>query len=164
MRAWIGLGGNREDSAALIERALERLAAEPGITVARRSSTYRSPPWGILDQPDFVNAVAVLETSLAARDVLAALLAVERSLGRTRGPERWGPRCIDLDLLAYEDVVLHEDGLDLPHPRMHERAFVLVPLLELDPAFVIPGRGAAVDCLGRLDRQDVAAVEPLTTD
>ena len=162
MRAWIGLGGNREDSGSLLLEALARLADAPGVDVLRRSAIYRSPPWGVEDQPDFVNAVAELETALEPADLLRKLLAVERGLGRLRAEtSRWGPRCIDLDLLTYGALRLQAAELELPHPRMHLRAFVLVPLLELDPAFVIPGRGRAVDCLRDIDADEVAAVAPL---
>jgi 2-amino-4-hydroxy-6-hydroxymethyldihydropteridine diphosphokinase len=162
MRAWIGLGGNREDSAALLGEALARLAAAPGVALLRCSAIYRSPPWGVRDQPAFVNAVAELETGLAPADLLRQLLAVESGLGRVRAEtSRWGPRCIDLDLLTYGSLIVQSEELELPHPRMHLRAFVLVPLLELDPAFVIPGRGRAADWLRHIDADEVAAVEPL---
>jgi 2-amino-4-hydroxy-6-hydroxymethyldihydropteridine diphosphokinase len=162
VRAWIGLGGNREDSRAVLGEALARLAAVPGVALLRRSANYRSPPWGVRDQPDFVNAVAELETVLEPADLLRHLLRVEQGLGRVREEtSRWGPRCIDLDLLTYGSLRLQSAGLELPHPRMHLRAFVLVPLLELDPAFVIPGRGRAADCLRDIDADEVAAVQPL---
>ena len=162
VRAWIGLGGNREDSTALLGEALARIAAVPGIEVLRRSANYRSPPWGIRDQPDFVNAAAELETALEPDALLHQLLEIERSLGRVRSETgRWGPRCIDLDLLTYGDMRLQSDELELPHPCMHLRAFVLVPVLELEPGFVIPGRGPAADCLQNIDADEVAAVAPL---
>lgn len=162
VRAWIGLGGNRDDSPVLLREALTRLAAVPGVELLRRSAVYRSPPWGVVDQPDFVNAVAELETTLGPRDLLRLLLAVESGLGRDRaGESRWGPRCIDLDLLTYGDVRLRSEELELPHPRMHLRAFVLVPLLELEPGFRIPGRGSAAECLRNIDADEAAAVAPL---
>lgn len=162
VRAWIGLGGNREDSRSLLTEALARLSTTPDVDVLRRSVIYRSPAWGVEDQPDFVNAVAELETTLEPRDLLRLLLAVEAGLGRDRSRElRWGPRCIDLDLLTYGDMRLQSDELELPHPRMHLRAFVLVPLLQLEPGFRIPGRGAAADCLQDIDADEAAAVVPL---
>jgi 2-amino-4-hydroxy-6-hydroxymethyldihydropteridine diphosphokinase len=97
---------------------------------------------------------------LPAPELLQLLLRIESELGRRRSGERWGPRCIDLDLLTYDDLECRSDALELPHPRMHLRAFVLVPLLELEPGFVIPGRGPAADCLGRIDTAEVAAVKP----
>jgi 2-amino-4-hydroxy-6-hydroxymethyldihydropteridine diphosphokinase len=162
VRAWIGLGGNREDSGALLVEALARLAAVPGVALLRRSAPYRSPPWGRHDQPDFINAVAELETALRPPALLGQLLEIERGLGRQRvETTRWGPRCIDLDLLTYGALSVQSEELELPHPRMHLRAFVLVPLLELEPGFVIPGRGPAADCLRALDADEVAAVAPL---
>jgi 2-amino-4-hydroxy-6-hydroxymethyldihydropteridine diphosphokinase len=161
MRAWIGLGGNRDDSADLLSTALVRLAAEPGLALLQRSRLYRSPPWGVTDQPWFVNAVAEFETDLEPRHLHARLTATERNLGREPQIQRWGPRCIDLDLLTYEDLRLRSDELVLPHPRMHLRTFVLVPLLELEPGFVIPGIGSAAACLQEIDPREMAGVEPL---
>jgi len=162
VKAWIGLGGNREDSAALLARALSQLEGMPEIRLLRQSRCYRSPPWGLTGQPDFVNAVAELETALAPTALLHLLLNLERELGRERSGERWGPRCIDLDLLTYEGVMLQSDELVLPHPRMHLRAFVLVPLLEVEPDFDIPGLGPAAHWLQRLDPLEAAGVAPLT--
>jgi 2-amino-4-hydroxy-6-hydroxymethyldihydropteridine diphosphokinase len=164
MKAWIGLGGNREDSAALLVEALARIAATPGTSVLRRSRCYRSPPWGKADQADFVNAVAELETGLEPLHLLRLLLAVESQLGRQRDEIRWGPRCIDLDLLTYEGVRLHSTELVLPHPQMQLRAFVLVPLLEVEPGFVVPGVGPAADCLADIDASEVAAILPLPSN
>lgn len=161
MRAWIGLGGNRDDSAELLEAALERLAGEPGLELLRRSLLYRSPPWGYTDQPEFVNAAAEFESDLPPAQLLARLSATERALGREPEIRRWGPRCIDLDLLTYGELRLHSDELVLPHPRMHLRAFVLVPLLELDSGFSIPGIGPAAACLRAIDPRERAAVRPL---
>ena len=160
-RAWIGLGGNRKDSASLLEAALARLAATPRLTLLRHSRLYRSPPWGYLDQPDFVNSVAEFETELSPLELLTELQAAEGHLGREPKIRRWGPRSIDLDLLTYEDLLMRSDELELPHPRMHLRAFVLVPLLELEPHFVIPGIGPAADCLDMIDSGDTAAVAAL---
>ena len=164
MQAWIGLGGNREDSGELLTQSLALLAAAPGISVVRSSRQFRSPAWGVTEQPDFVNAVAELATELEALTLLEQLLAIERRLGRDRNGERWGPRCIDLDLLTYEELRMQSATLTLPHPLMHLRAFVLVPLLELEPGFVIPGVGPAVDCLQDIDPQEYATVQPLPTD
>jgi len=160
MRAWVGLGGNREDSAMLLNEALDRLATVPGVAVRRRSRMYRSPPWGEPDQPDFINAVAEVETDLSPLPLLRMLQAIEDTLGRVRSGARWGPRCIDLDLLAYDELRLQTDELVLPHPWMHLRAFVLVPLLELEPDFVIPGVGPAAECLRSVDRAERTAVVP----
>jgi len=160
MRAWIGLGGNRADSGDLVERALSRLDSAPGVRVLRRSGQYRSAPWGMSGQADFVNAVAELETSLPPDTLLRRMLAIEDELGRVRTGPRWGPRCIDLDLLTYGTMDLQSDELVLPHPRMALRAFVLVPLLELEPDFVIPGVGPAAACLQGIDPAETATVVP----
>ena len=160
MSAWVGIGGNREDSALLLNEALDRMAAASGVTLRRRSRMYRSPPWGEPDQPYFVNAVAEVETDLRPQPLLRMLLSIESALGRVRSGARWGPRCIDLDLLTYDELRLQTDELVVPHPRMHLRAFVLVPLLELQPDFVIPGVGPAADCLRSVDPSEKAAVVP----
>jgi 2-amino-4-hydroxy-6-hydroxymethyldihydropteridine diphosphokinase len=160
-RAWVGLGGNREDSASLLRSALLQLDTPPRLKLLRRSRLYRSPPWGFTDQPDFVNAVAEFGTSLTPLELLDRLRATEVRLGREPQTRRWGPRCIDLDLLTYEQVTRKSDDLVLPHPRMHLRAFVLVPLLELEPDFAIPGIGPAKDCLQSIDARETAAVKAL---
>jgi 2-amino-4-hydroxy-6-hydroxymethyldihydropteridine diphosphokinase len=159
MNAWIGLGGNFADSGLLIGAALARLDEHEKIDVLRQSGVYRSPPWGVVDQADFFNAVAELDTALPPGELLAALLAIENGLGRDRSTPRWGPRCIDIDLLTCQDLVLQSKYLELPHPRMHLRAFVLKPILELEPGFEIPGIGKAQQALDRLDRRDVDAVQ-----
>lgn len=148
--AWIGLGSNLDDPAAQVRSALTALDALPGTRVQGCSSLYRSAPWGYAEQPDFVNAVARLTTELAARELLDELLAVERRYGRVRA-EVNGPRVLDLDLLLYDDASIDEPGLVVPHPRMHERAFVLVPMLELDALVRVPGRGAAAQLVRELD-------------
>jgi 2-amino-4-hydroxy-6-hydroxymethyldihydropteridine diphosphokinase len=149
-RAFVGLGSNLGDGVAQIERALLALS-ELGI-VSRTSSRYRTKPWGKLDQPDFVNAVALLETAHSARELLERLKALEARLGRVPG-ERWGPRSIDLDLLAYDDLIVDEPDLQVPHARLHERAFVLVPLAEIDSRYE--------RLRDALDRSELAAVERL---
>ncbi len=162
MTAWIALGGNRGDSDRLLDLALAELDAVTGISVLRRSLSYRSPPWGVVEQPDFVNAVAELDADMGPLELLGVLQGVEQHLGRRRSGKRWGPRCIDLDLLTYEDMRLESAKLELPHREMHRRAFVLVPLLELEPGFVIPGRGSASDWLSRVDPAERAGVLPLS--
>ena len=143
--AFIGLGSNLGDREATVEAAL---AALPGVTAVSR--LRETAPVGVVDQPPFLNGVARLETELSPRELLDTLLAVERSLGRERR-ERWGPRTIDLDLLLYGNEVVDEPGLTVPHPRLHERRFVLEPLAELDPALVVPGRGRVDELLSKLD-------------
>ncbi|MEJ2059047.1 MAG: 2-amino-4-hydroxy-6-hydroxymethyldihydropteridine diphosphokinase [Gammaproteobacteria bacterium] len=148
--AWVGLGSNLDDPQAQILRALEELDELPETRRVKASGLYRNPPMGPQDQPDYVNAVARLETALTPLALLDALLAIEQAHGRIRALH-WGPRTLDLDLLLYGDQVLDHERLRLPHPGLHERAFVLYPLLEIDPGLEIPG-------LGRL--RDLAAACP----
>jgi 2-amino-4-hydroxy-6-hydroxymethyldihydropteridine diphosphokinase len=150
-RSYVGLGSNLGDRAATLSRAVELLGREPGIEVVAVSAFRETDPVGYLDQPRFLNGAVAVETSLAARDVLDVLLAVERELGRTRLGPRYGPRTVDLDLLLVEDEVIDEPGLTIPHPRLHERAFALEPLAELDPELVVPGRGRVADLLRLLE-------------
>jgi 2-amino-4-hydroxy-6-hydroxymethyldihydropteridine diphosphokinase len=131
-RAYVGVGANIGDARSNVERAVVLLGE--AAVVARRSSLYRTRPWGKTDQPPFVNAVVLLETPHAPRALLAVLEDIERRLGRVPG-ERWGPRAIDLDLLAYDDLRVDEPGLRLPHRYLPERAFVLVPLAEIDATY-----------------------------
>ncbi len=128
----LGLGSNVGDREGNIRAAVAKLAAWPGLAVTRVSSLYETAPVGYTDQPDFLNAVACVETSLSPQELLTACLAVEKDLGRER-KVRWGPRTIDIDVLLYDEVTLATPELTLPHPRLHERAFVLVPLAELAP-------------------------------
>ncbi|HEV8686568.1 MAG TPA: 2-amino-4-hydroxy-6-hydroxymethyldihydropteridine diphosphokinase [Gaiellaceae bacterium] len=149
-RAYVGLGANLGDREASLRAAVERLAETPGIEVIAVSTFRETDPVGYLDQPRFLNGAVALETELPPRALLEALLAVERSLGRTRGP-RFGPRTIDLDLLAYGDQTVDEPGLTVPHPRLAERAFALEPLVELDPGLILPGMGALETVLRKLE-------------
>jgi 2-amino-4-hydroxy-6-hydroxymethyldihydropteridine diphosphokinase len=139
VRAYVGLGSNLGEREATLWKALEGLGATEGIEVVAVSSFRETDPVGKVDQPRFVNAAAALETSLRPRELLERLLDVERSLGRDRAvEERWGPRTLDLDLLLYGGESIDEPGLEVPHPRLAERAFVLEPLLELDPDLRLP--------------------------
>jgi 2-amino-4-hydroxy-6-hydroxymethyldihydropteridine diphosphokinase len=141
-RAYVGLGANLGPREATLLRAVDLIAAVPGVEVLELSSFADTEPVGVEDQPDFLNGALAVETTLSPRDLLNALLSVERELGRVREDgERWGPRTIDLDLLLYGDEALDEPGLTVPHPRLHERRFALEPLAELEPELVIPGRG-----------------------
>jgi 2-amino-4-hydroxy-6-hydroxymethyldihydropteridine diphosphokinase len=150
-RSFVGLGANLEDPRAQIERALALLAAEDGVEVVAVSSLRETDPVGYEDQPRFLNGAAELRTSLEARELLERLLAIERLLGRVRGEgPRFGPRTIDLDLLVHGEQVIAEPGLQVPHPRLHERRFALEPLAELDPALEIPGRGPVQTLLAGL--------------
>src|SRR5262249_34847168 len=140
VRATIGLGSNLGDREANLRQALEHLAQTPDTAVVRASSLYDTEPVGVEEQPHFLNAVAQLETQLSPQQLLWNLKLIERRLGRVR-TQRWGPRTIDLDLLLYEDLVLDEDDLQIPHPELAKRSFVLVPLVELDPLLVHPATG-----------------------
>lgn len=153
--AYIGLGANLNDPAAQIEHAFDELDRISDTRLIARSSLYVSAPVGFVDQPDFINAVAQLETTLAPRALLAALLEIEQRHGRARS-FRNAPRTLDLDLLLYGAAHFDEDHLTLPHPRMTERAFVLRPLTELAPNLVIPGRGRAADWIAECADQSVA--------
>jgi 2-amino-4-hydroxy-6-hydroxymethyldihydropteridine diphosphokinase len=142
--AYVGLGANLGDREAVIREASRRIDA------VRLSTIRETEPWGVVDQPRFLNAVAELDTSLEPRALLERLLAVERELGRVRGGERWGPRTIDLDLLLYGERRIDEPGLRVPHPRLYERLFVLEPLAELDPSLKIPAIGTVSALLAEL--------------
>jgi len=142
--AYVGLGSNLGDREATIRRAADQLGA------LRLSTIRETEPWGYARQPLFLNAVAELDTDLAPRALLDRLLEVERELGRTRAGPRYGPRTIDLDLLLYGDEVHDEPGLTVPHPRLHERAFVLEPLFELDPGLCVPGKGSVAALIAGL--------------
>ena len=149
--AYVGLGSNLGDRDGYLARAIEALREESGVDMKAISTVRETEPVGVVDQPRFLNAVVRIETSLAPRALLDRLLAVERSLGRTRDGVRFGPRTIDLDLLLYGAAVVDEPGLEVPHPRLHERRFVLEPLAELDPALVVPGHGRVQDILAALN-------------
>jgi 2-amino-4-hydroxy-6-hydroxymethyldihydropteridine diphosphokinase len=142
--AYVGLGSNLGDRASLIRQAAELIGAR------RLSTVVETEPWGIANQPRFLNAVAEVETDLSARSLLDHLLDVERRLGRERIGPRWGPRTIDLDLLLYGDETIDEPGLVVPHPRLHERRFVLEPLAELVPALILPGNDTVQAALAGL--------------
>ena len=156
-KAFIGLGANLGDPEAQVRRALAALAELPGTRLLAASSLYRSAPVGVIAQPDFINAVAAAETTLAARALLEALLAAERRFGRRRDFPG-APRTLDLDLLLYGDRVIAEPGLVVPHPRMHERAFVLAPLAEIAPDIAIPGKGRAGALLAACTGQKIEKI------
>lgn len=152
-RAFLGLGGNIGDPAAAMAAALRALDASAEVTVVAVSSLYRTPPWGLADQPDFLNAVAEIRTSASPRGLLDLCLATEAALKRVRSI-RWGPRVIDIDILDFDRLVIDEPGLQLPHPRMNDRAFVLAPLAEIAPDFPVAGTTAARQLNG-LDRAGI---------
>ena len=142
--AFVGLGSNLDKPSRQIQRALRRLENVLDTRILAVSSLYRSAPFGRAEQPDFVNAVAQLQTRLDAESLLQQLLSIERAQGRVRG-DRWGPRIIDLDLLVHGDTISNSGELNLPHPGIAERNFVLLPLQEIAPEFVIPGLGKVAD-------------------
>ncbi len=157
MRAWLGLGANLGDPVATLRAAKARLGGIGRVTAA--SSLYRTPPWGVTGQPPFVNAAVVLETPLEPTALLAALKSLERTLGRVASV-RWGPRAIDIDILDYEGVRQNDPELTIPHARLLERAFALVPLAEIEPAFAAardalpPADLAAVERIGAFEREE----------
>jgi len=158
--ALIGLGGNVGDVRETLDRAVAALCEAPGVRLMAQSSDYRTPPWGVEDQPAFVNRCIAVATELAPRALLDRALAVEQTLGRDRTHERrWGPRRVDIDLLAYDDVTLIAPALTLPHPHLLERAFVLVPLAEIMPDRVIAGTRVR-DALARLDARGIERLSP----
>lgn len=150
-RAYVGLGANLGDREATLRRAVELLGEDGGIEVVAVSTLRETDPVGVLDQPRFLNGAVAIETALEPRALLDALLDVERRLGRVRNGRRWGPRVVDLDLLVYDDLVVDEPDLRVPHARVHERRFALEPLAELDPELEIPGRGLVTVLLDHLD-------------
>jgi 2-amino-4-hydroxy-6-hydroxymethyldihydropteridine diphosphokinase len=155
VKALIALGGNVGDVQATFDRAVAMLCDSDEVRLLARSSDYRTPPWGVTDQPPFINAVIAVATSVPPRDLLTRAIAVERAFGRDRAKERrWGPRTLDLDLLTYGDLVLNTPDLTLPHPRLLERAFVLLPLAEIAPELLIGGTRVR-DALARLDASGI---------
>lgn len=138
--AWLALGGNVGDSRAILDRAVALICDADKVKLTARSADYRTPPWGVEDQAPFVNLCIAIESTLAPLDLLARAQQVERALGRDRAREqRWGPRTADIDIIAYGDLTLDDGALTLPHPRLFERAFVLVPLAEIAPDLSIGG-------------------------
>ena len=157
LKAFIGLGANLGEPELQIRGAIAALGAIPKTSLVAASSLYRSSPLGCAPQPDFVNAVAEIETELSAMALLEELLSIEARSGRTRDFPN-APRTLDLDLLLYADRVIAEPGLLVPHPRMHERAFVLAPLAEIDPDAIVPGKGPVVALLAACRDQKVEKI------
>ena len=164
MKAWLGLGSNLQQPAAQLREAIERLDVLSGVEVSRTSSFYRTPPWGDEEQDDFINCAVQIETSLDPFTLLGKLHSVENAMGRKRSDRRWGPRIIDIDLLLYGDLQHQTGELEVPHPRMHERAFVLVPLVELDAGLEIPGLGAIGKFLQQLDCSGIIRLDDESLD
>ena len=151
--ATLGLGGNIGDPVAAMAEALRRLDARRDCRVTAVSRLYRTPPWGKTDQDDFYNACASVETLLEPQELLAACLEIERTMKRVR-VERWGPRTIDIDILTFADRTIDAEHLKVPHPRMTERAFVLMPLADVDPQLLVQGRSVAA-WLGSIDQAGI---------
>ena len=157
VRAYLGLGGNLGDPASAMASALRMIDADDAASVVSVSSLYRTPPWGKTDQPDFLNCAAEIATTHDPRSLLELCLTTEQTLKRVR-LERWGPRIVDLDVLVYGDAIIAEPGLAIPHPRMLERAFVMVPLAQIAPGLVLSGRTVA-DHTARLDITGITRLE-----
>lgn len=158
--ALIALGGNLGDVRTIFDQAIAKLVEGNAVRLLARSSDYRTPPWGVTEQPPFINAAIAVATSLSPHELLALTKATERTLGRDPGRERhWGPRPIDLDILAYDDFELHDPDLTLPHPYMFERAFVLVPLAEIAPDRTIAGTTVR-EALARTDTSGIERLPP----
>lgn len=159
-QALIGLGGNVGDVRTTLAKAVAAFCDGGTVRLLARSSDYETPPWGVTDQPPFVNLALRVETELLPRDLLKRALAVEAGLGRDRATgRRWGPRPVDIDILAYGDTRLDEPDLHVPHPRMTERAFVLVPLAEIAPDWLLEGRTIA-EWVGGIDTAGVKRLVP----
>ena len=158
--AYIGLGSNLQNPVQQITQAISEISLRKAITLQKVSRLYRSPPMGPADQPDYVNAVAEIATSLSPHELLSALQDIERDHGRIRGGDQWGPRTLDLDILLYGDKIINSDGLIIPHYGLYERAFVLYPLGEIAPeSLSIPGQGTLAQLLANCEK---GALEVLT--
>jgi 2-amino-4-hydroxy-6-hydroxymethyldihydropteridine diphosphokinase len=158
--AFISLGGNVGDVRSIFDRAIAALCDGEAVKLTARSAEYRTPPWGVVEQPPFINAVIAVATTLDPHDLLERAHECERALGRHRERERhWGPRTIDIDLLAYDDLVLIDGDLILPHPHLLERAFVLVPMAEIAPDRVIAGV-TVLDALARVEASGIEKLAP----
>lgn len=162
VNACIGIGANLGHPLDAVRHGMQALEALPSSRVLATSRLYRTPAWGRLDQPDYINAAVVLQTGLAAQALLEHLLQIERKAGRKRGAEiasmRWGPRVLDLDILLFGEQTINEQGLRVPHPHLYERAFALVPLAEIAPNAMFPGHGSVAAALRLVDVGGVEAV------
>jgi 2-amino-4-hydroxy-6-hydroxymethyldihydropteridine diphosphokinase len=161
--ALLGLGGNVGDVRAALTEAVALFADGRDVTLRSASSHYLTPPWGVLEQPRFTNMAIVVDTTLSPKALLARAMNVESAFDRDRyRTRRWGPRPVDIDLLSYDNLVMDEPGLTLPHPRLFERAFVLVPLNEIVPGRVVAGRNIK-DALKALDDRGIERLPPLSS-
>src|SRR6516164_7289003 len=161
VEALLGLGGNLGDVQSTLDQAVAVFCDGRDVRLLARSSDYRTPPWGVTDQPPFINLCIAVETDLSPRDLLARAQTIERTLGRERTREsRWGPRRVDIDLLTYDDLALQTADLTLPHPRLLARAFVLAPLVEIRPKHVIAGIRIR-DALAKVDISGIERLAPI---
>ena len=158
VRAYIGIGSNLDDPVAQVKDAMEELEMLPDTVVAARSSLYSNKPMGPQDQPDFINAVVALDTLLSAEELFARLVKIEEQAGRVRDGEKWGPRIIDLDLLMYGKKKLDTDELTVPHPGLHERDFVIIPLAEIAGNLNIPGHGLLSTLINQVENHSLRKV------
>lgn len=156
--AYIGLGSNLREPLRQVQCGLQALARLPATRRLEHSAFYRSRPHGVVAQPDFVNAVAALETRLSPFALLCCLQEIERQQGRVRSAIRWGPRTLDLDLLLFGEIHIHSPDLTLPHPHLHRRSFVLYPLHEIAPRLVIPGKGAVAELLNNVSPEGLEVI------
>lgn len=158
MLAYIGLGSNLEDPEKQVLRAVQTLRQLPEIELLNRSSLYRSPPMGMAEQPDFVNAVAKISTDLYPMELLVILQEIEQQHQRVRTAQRWGPRTLDLDILLYGDLQMHTKELQIPHPGISEREFVLIPLHEMEEDLMIPGKGSLRELIDKLPEYQLTRI------
>ena len=158
-KSYIGLGSNLDNPELQLKSALAALNDIPETSLVQYSSLYRSRPLGPDNQPDFINAVALLTSDLTAMELLGRLHKIEDRQGRVRAGQRWGPRTLDLDILLYGDEIIDEDGLIVPHPGIRHRNFVLMPLLELDPGIEIPGLGKGEELLGSAGAEGITKIK-----
>ena len=156
--AYVGLGSNLNGPARQLASAFDLLAEIPETRLLRRSSLYRSAPFGGIEQPDFINAAAALLTRLPAGDLLRELQRIEQQRGRERGEVRWGPRVLDLDLLVYSDQRINDPELIVPHPGIAERNFVLLPLQEIAPGLSVPGLGLVIHIRANLEEPEISCI------
>ena len=160
VRAFLGMGGNVGDVPTTLTEAMWAIDSLPQTSIRAQSKFYRTPPWGRTDQPEFINAVVELQTRLTPRVLLNYLLEIETRFGRERSEgEKWGPRELDLDLLTFGDERIDEPGMHIPHPHLHERAFVLVPLAEIAPSLLIPEVGTVSELLAGVSAAGIEAIE-----
>jgi 2-amino-4-hydroxy-6-hydroxymethyldihydropteridine diphosphokinase len=159
--AWLALGGNVGDSRSILDRAVTQLCDGTEVLLLKRSADYRTPPWGFKYQPPFVNLCIAVETTLSPRALLARAQSVEPALGRDRSHEkRWGPRTADIDIIAYDNLIIDELGLTVPHPRLFERAFMLLPLVEISPDLTIAGKTVR-QAVSEVDLAGIQRLPPL---